>query len=73
MQSLLVIALAVGALLPVFVAVGAVIFGRSKGPPPGRSMALAFGKGIGLGVAAGIAVSAAVVALVLALARLTGR
>ena len=73
MQPLLILALALGALLPVFVAVVTVFFGMTRGNPASRSLAFAFGKGIGLGVAAGLTVSAVVVMLVLALAWLLGR
>ena len=61
----LVVLIAIGAILPIVVAVVTVLLFLPKGHPGSWRMAFAFGKGIVLGVVMGATVSAVVVGLVL--------
>ena len=69
----LIVALVVGALLPIVVAVVTIVLGLPKGGATNWGMALAFGKGIGLGVLLGLSASALVLALVLGVVWLRDR
>ena len=69
----LVVVIAMGALLPIVVAVVTVFLFIPKGNPASWRMAIAFGKGIALGVVMGLTVSALVVGLVLGGGWLRGR
>jgi len=69
----LIVALVVGALLPIAVAVVTVVLGIPKGGTANRAMSFAFGKGIALGIALGVTASAVVVGLVLGLVWLRNR
>jgi hypothetical protein len=71
-MELLIVALVVGALLPIVVALSIVLIGVAKTPNGNWGMVTAFGKGICLGAAGGLTVAAITVALVLALAWLLG-
>ena len=61
----LIVLIAIGALLPILVAVATVLLFIPKGHPGSWRLAIAFGKGIALGVAMGATVSALVIGLVL--------
>lgn len=70
---LLIVAVVIGLLLPVAVALLTVYLGTPRTGAHTWSMALAFGKGIGLGALGGAVVSGVCISLVLALNRALGR
>jgi hypothetical protein len=72
-SPLLILAIVVGLLLPLAIAVAIVLFAAPKGSRANWGLVFAFGKGVGLGIVLGLTVSAIVIALVLALAELLGR
>jgi len=69
----LILALIVGAVLPLLVAAGVLFFAATRGLPVDWQLTLAFGKGLGLGAAAGLTVSALAVGAALAVRVLAGR
>ena len=69
----LVVLIALGAVLPVVVAVVSVLLFMPKGHPASSKLAMAFGKAIALGVVMGATVSAVVVGLILGGAWALGR
>lgn len=73
MNPWLLIAVIVGLLFPLVVAVAIVYFAMPRGGTANWGMVFAFGKGVGLGIALGGTVCAVVIGLVLGIARLTGR
>lgn len=72
MSAYMIVALAVGALLPIVVAVGVVLFARARGALD-MPLAIAFGKGILYGALGGAAVSAVVVSVALGVVALRDR
>jgi hypothetical protein len=68
----LILALVVGAVLPVIVAACILLLGASKSADGSWGMATAFGKGIGLGAAGGLALAGVTIGVVLTLVWLIG-
>lgn len=69
----LLIALLVGALLPVAVALVVLLASATRGGRTDWPMAIAFSKGLGLGVAIGLTVSAITLAAIAGIVYLSGR
>lgn len=73
MNWLLIIALVLGGLLPIAVAVLTVVLCMPKNTPGGYKAAFSFGKGIAFGALGGLAVAALVIGVALALRAATRR